>query len=108
MPTYLWQGSYSPEGTKGLSTEGGSNRRAAIKQMVEAAGGKLHAFYFAIGKDDVVGIAEFPDQATATAVSIAVRASGRVSLRTTVLITPEEMDAATKKAVGYRPPGGKG
>lgn len=108
MPTYLWQGSYSAEGAKGLSQEGGSKRRATVKQMVEAAGGKLHAFYYAIGKDDVIGIAEFPDQATATAVSMAVRATGTVAIRTTVLLTPEEMDAATKKAVAYRPPGAKG
>ncbi len=105
MPTYLWQGSYSPDGAKGLSKDGGSKRRASIKQTVEAAGGKLHAFYFAIGQDDVIGIAEFPDQATATAVSVAVRATGMVSIRTTVLLTPEEMDAATKKAIGYKPPG---
>ena len=77
----------------------------ASSKTVEAAGGKLHAFYFAIGQDDVIGIAEFPDQATATAVSVAVRATGMVSIRTTVLLTPEEMDAATKKAIGYKPPG---
>jgi len=38
-------------------------------------------------------------------VSLAVNASGAVNLKTTVLITPEEMDAATKKAVNYRAPG---
>jgi uncharacterized protein with GYD domain len=107
MPVYLWQASYTAEGAKGLMKEGGSKRKAAIKQLVEASGGKLHSFYFAFGKDDVVGIAEFPDHATATAVSLAVNAAGVVSFRSTVLITPEEMDAATKKSVTYRPPGAK-
>lgn len=92
---------------QGPHEEGGSKRKAAIKQLVEASGGKLHAFYFAFGKDDVVGIAEFPDHATAAAVSLAVNAAGVVSFRSTVLITPEEMDAATKKSVAYRPPGAK-
>jgi uncharacterized protein with GYD domain len=108
VATYLWQASYTSEGIKGLMKEGGTNRRAAVKQVIEAAGGKLQSFYFAFGKDDVVGIAEFPDHATAAAVSLAVNAAGVVKYRLTVLITPEEMDAATKKSVAYRPPGSKG
>jgi uncharacterized protein with GYD domain len=105
VPAYLWQASYTSEGVKGLLKDGGTKRKAAVKQVIESAGGKLHAFYFAFGKDDVVGIAEFPDHATATAVSLAVNAAGVVSFRSTVLITPEEMDAAAKKSVSYRPPG---
>ena len=57
MATYLWQASYSVDGTKGLIKEGGSKRRAAVQQAVEKAGGKLLAFYFAFGESDVVGIA---------------------------------------------------
>jgi len=105
MPTYLWRGSYTAEGTKGLIKEGGSKRRDAVRQMVEKAGGKVIAFYFALGDGDVIGIAEFPDNATAAALSLAVNASGAVSLHTTTLLTAEEVDAATKKSVGYRPPG---
>lgn len=105
MPTYLWRGSYTADGAKGLMKDGGTKRRAAVQQMVERAGGKLHAFYFAIGDADVYGIAEFPDAATAVAVSLAVNGSGAVNLRSTLLLSPEEFDAATKKSIGYRPPG---
>lgn len=105
MPTYLWRASYTAEGTKGLAKEGGTKRRAAVQQMVEKAGGKLHAFYFALGESDVYAIAEFPDVATAVAMSLAVNASGAVNLKSTVLLSPEEFDAATKKSIGYRPPG---
>ena len=105
MPTYLWRASYTPEGVKGLTKEGGTKRRAAIQQMVEKAGGKLHAFYFALGEADVFSIAEFPDTATAVAMSAAVNASGMVHLSSTLLVSPEEFDAASKKAVAYRPPG---
>jgi uncharacterized protein with GYD domain len=105
MPTYLWQASYTAEGTKGLLKDGGSKRRAAVQQMIEKAGGKLHAFYYAFGEADVCGIAEFPDQATAAAVSLAVNATGVVHFRSTVLISPEEIDAAAKKSVAYQPPG---
>ena len=105
MATYLWHASYTAEGTKGLLKEGGSKRRAAVQQAVEKAGGKLLAFYFAFGESDVVGIAEFPDNATAAAVSMAVNAAGAASLRTTPLVSPEEMDAAARQTVSYRPPG---
>jgi uncharacterized protein with GYD domain len=105
MPLYLWKVSYSPDGTKGLIKDGGTKRRDFVKQMVERLGGKVHSFYFALGDADVVGIAEFPDQATAMALSLAVNGSGAAQLRTTLLITPEEVDAAAKKQVGYRAPG---
>jgi len=105
MPMYLWQGSYTSEGAKGLAKEGGTKRRSAVQQMIEKAGGKLHAFYFAIGESDVYGIAEFPDTATAVAVSLAVNGSGAVELKTTALLSPEDFDAAAKKSIGYRPPG---
>jgi uncharacterized protein with GYD domain len=105
MPLYLWKATYSAEGTKGLVKEGGSARRAAVQQAIEKVGGKLHSFYYALGEADVVGIAEFPDVATAVALSLAVNSSGVTQLTTTMLITPEEVDAAAKKAVPYRAPG---
>jgi hypothetical protein len=41
----------------------------------------------------------------ATAISWTVNATGAVSVKTTVLITPEEVDAAARLSVDYRPPG---
>ena len=105
MPKYFFQGSYTVEGLKGLLKEGGSTRKAAIEQVIKGMGGTLEAFYFAFGENDVVGIIDFPDQVTATAASLAVNASGAAQLKITVLITPEEVDQATKKTVNYRPPG---
>jgi uncharacterized protein with GYD domain len=105
VPFYLWQASYTLEGVKGLRKDGGTKRRALVQQMVEKAGGKLHSFYFAFGESDVVGIAEFPDHATALGLSLVVNASGAVNFRTTVLATPEEVDAAAKKSIAYTPPG---
>ena len=105
MPKYLWQASYTTAGVQGLRQSGGIARRAAVKELIEKAGGKLEAFYFAFGKADAIVIAELPDQATAVGVSLAVNATGAVGLKTTVLVTPEELDSAAKKSVDYRPPG---
>jgi uncharacterized protein with GYD domain len=105
MPKFLYQASYTGEGTKGLLKEGGSKRRAAVEEVMKALGGKVEAFYYAFGDPDVFLIADVPDQASAAALSLAVNASGAVHLKTTVLMTPEEMDAAAKKTVSYRAPG---
>jgi len=105
VPTYLWQASYTAEGTKGVLKEGGTKRRALVEQLTKQAGGKLLAFYYAFGDADVIGISEYPDTASALALSMTVNASGAVQLKSTLLISPEEVDAATKKQIAYRPPG---
>jgi uncharacterized protein with GYD domain len=108
MPKYLLQVSYTPQGIQGLQKEGGVARRAAVQRLIDQVGGKLESFYFAFGEADAYTIAELPDATTAAAVSLAVNAVGLARLRTVPLLTPEEMDVATKKAVDYRPPGSAG
>ena len=105
MPKFMIKASYAAEGVRGLLKEGGTGRRAAVQKLIESIGGKLDAFYFAYGEADAYVIADVPDAATGIAVSLAVNASGAVRVSTTPLITPEEMDAASKKSVAYRAPG---
>ena len=106
MPKYLISGSYTVEGAKGLLKEGGTSRRTTIEQLAKGMGGSVEAFYYSFGEDDVYVVVDVPDEASMIAISLAVAASGAVNLKTTVLVTPETMDEATKKSVGYRPPGG--
>jgi len=105
MAKYLIQASYVGEGLKGLLKEGGSSRRAVVETVLKGMGGTLEVFYYAFGEDDVIGIGDMPDNATAAAFSLAINASGAVKAKTTVLMTPEEVDEAAKKTVSYRPPG---
>lgn len=105
MAKYLWQVSYTTQGVQGILKEGGTSRRDLVKNITEAAGGKLEAFYYTFGEDDVIVIAELPDNATAAAVSLNVGASGAAEIRTTTLLEPEDIDAATKISVAYRAPG---
>lgn len=106
MPRYLFEANYTAAGAKGLLKEGGTARRTAIEKMVQGLGGRVEAFYFAFGDVDTFVIAELPDNATAAAVALTVGQSGMATTKTTVLVTPDEADAATKKSVAYRPPGG--
>jgi uncharacterized protein with GYD domain len=97
--------SYTSEGTRGLLKEGGTGRRAAVQKLVEGLGGKIEAFYFAYGQDDAYVIVEIPDATKGLAISLAVNASGAVRIATIPLITPEEIDAASKMSVPYHAPG---
>ena len=106
MAMYMFKASYTSSGAKGLAGEGGVSRRDQVKKMLEDLGGKLDSFYFAFGETDVYGIGELPDNVAAAAASLTINASGAVATTIVPLITPEEMDAAAKKVVRYRPPGG--
>jgi uncharacterized protein with GYD domain len=105
MPKYMVQASYTTEGMKGLLKDGGSKRRSVVEQAIKALGGKVEAFYFAFGATDVVIIVDLPDAASGAAVGMTVGASGSVRCTTTPLLTPEEIDTAAKKKVGYTAPG---
>ena len=105
MPKYLFMVSYTAQGAKGLLKGGGSKRRAAAEQAAMAVGAKVESLYFAFADTEASVIADVPDHASSAAVSLAVATSGGGHVKTVVLMTPEEMDQATKKSVGYRPPG---
>jgi uncharacterized protein with GYD domain len=105
MPKYLFYGSYTPEGYRGLVQEGGSKRIEAAKQALASVGGSLDAFYFSFGENDFYILVDLPDNATATAVTLSGNVSGTFGIKGVTLLTPEELDEATKKAVEFRPPG---
>jgi uncharacterized protein with GYD domain len=105
MAKYLFEARYTAEGAKGVAREGGSARRTAVAKMAEGLGGKLEAFYYAFGDVDAYVILDYPDNVTAAAAALAVNQAGTVTVRTVVLIPPEDMDKVAKKSVEYRPPG---
>ncbi len=105
MPKYMVHASYTAEGAKGLLKSGGTARRKATEELLASLGGRLEAFYFTFGDEDAVLIVDLPDQVAASAIGMAVSASGAIRTRSTVLITPEEVDEATRRQVKFRPPG---
>ena len=105
MPKYLIQASYTADGAKGLLKDGGTKRRQAAEAALKSAGATLEGFYFAFGDNDAIVIVDAPDHASVAGASIAINASGAVTTKTTVLMTPEEVDQAVKKSVAYTAPG---
>ena len=133
MAKYLAQITYTVEGAKGLLKDGGTKRHDVVEQLtkelgtkstsakppltmtccsmeavdhlVKGVGGTLEAFYYAFGDCDLILIMELPDHASAAVFSLVISASGAAKVKTTILISPEEIDQATTKSVNYRPPG---
>ena len=106
MPKYLLKASYSTSGVKGVAKEGGTGRVDAVRHATASVGGTLEAFYFAFGDHDAYVIVDLPDNEAATALALVVNSSDAVTVETIPLLTPEEVDAASKKSVEYRAAGG--
>lgn len=104
MPKYLIQVSLTSDGLKGTVAEGGTSRKAAVAQLAESVGGRLEAFYYAFGKYDLYAIVEAPDNASGVAANLAVALAGVARTNTVVLLSPEEMDEASRKSTTYRHP----
>lgn len=107
MPKYLVRGSYTAEGLRGLQEDKASGRRRVLKKAISGLKGKLEAFYYSFGDDDVVVLVDAPDNVSVAALSLAASSSGLVRVNTTPLLTVEEVDQALEMSTGYRPPGAK-
>ncbi len=107
MPRYLVRASYSNRGIADLM-KNPEDRAAAVRPVIEGLGGRLESFDFVLGEDDVVFIADFPDNVSAAAFSMAATATGAISaFKTSPLLSPDEAMEAMKRAgrAGYRAPG---
>ncbi len=105
LPKFLHSVCYSSEGIQSVASEGGSARRSAIEAAARSLGGTVESFHFAFGDVDAFTILDLPSNEAAAALGAAVCAGGAARVRTTVLLTPEEVDAALSHEVSYRPPG---
>jgi uncharacterized protein with GYD domain len=105
MAKYLFEASYASDGVQGLLRDGAASRRDAVESAVSGLGGNIEAFYFAFGDVDAYLIIDLPDNVAANALSLAVNQSGAVRLKTTVLLTADEIDQAIARRVEYRAPG---
>jgi uncharacterized protein with GYD domain len=105
MPKYLVHATYTADGAKGLLKSGGTARRKAVEALLASVNGKLEAFYFTFGDEDAILIIDLPDHVAVTAIGITVAASGAIRTRSTVLISPEEVDQAVKRVIDFHPPG---
>jgi uncharacterized protein with GYD domain len=110
MPFYLFQWQYKDPAIKAM-VDTPQDRPAELRKAVEAFGGSVHQFFFSFGDYDGVSIVEFPSNESCAACSVTLAGAGaNTALRTTVLLTATEGQAAMLRASsvrhGYRSPVG--
>jgi uncharacterized protein with GYD domain len=110
MAMYMLMAKYSPAALKAV-IESDSDREAAARQAIEAAGGKLHGFYGMFGQDyGLVLIIEAPGHAEYIGgVSPAIGSGVFESYKTIPLYTWADVAGskpiAKKVRALYKPPG---
>ena len=110
MPMYLTRFSYTPA-TWAKLIQNPEDRRTAARQYIEAVGGTMHGFWYALGEHDAYAIYEAPDNVAIAAMALAINSGGALSSYHTIpLLSVEETLAALQQAgsISYRPPGTSG
>lgn len=96
MPTYVGLLNWTDQGIKNFRD---TLRRAQDFQgMVEKNGGQVRQLLWTLGEYDAVGVVDFPDDETATAVVLQLGAAGNVRTKTLKAFNAEEMSAIIQRA----------
>jgi uncharacterized protein with GYD domain len=106
MARYLFEIAVAPQAF-GAMIKNPHNRAEATRPAFEALGGTLEEYYFAVGQNTVYTVAQFPDEVTVEAITMAVLAGGAVtSIKSTAVLTAAEALVAMQKASDtvYEPP----
>ena len=105
MPKYRFEASYTAHGEEGLRSKGGTDRRDAVADAVHRRGRRARVLLLRVRRARRLSIVDLPDDEAAAAVSLIATSAGGATVKTTVLLTPEQVDEAADRAVSYRPPG---
>ena len=108
MPAYLYQASYSGEAIKAL-VNNPQDRSGAARAAIEANGGTMIGAWMAFGEDDLIAIADLPDDESMAGVALAIASTGAlVNGKTTKLLTLDQAVSGMKKTNAvlnaYKPP----
>lgn len=88
MDTYIILGKYTQQGIAKIKE--GPTRIDAARKAIEAAGGKMVAWYLTMGRYDFVLIAEGPNVKATASVLLAIGSQGSVSTETMHALTEAE------------------
>ena len=108
MSVYMYQASYSGDAIKSL-VNNPQDRTGAARAAIEANGGTMIGAWMAFGEDDLLVIADMPDDESMAGVALAISSTGAiVGGKTTKLLTLDQAVASMKKANAvlnaYQPP----
>lgn len=88
MATYVSLVRYTDQGIRTIKDS--PTRLDAAKKAFQSAGGELKQFYLAMGKYDIVLVAEAPDDETVARITLALGSLGNVRTETLRVFTEAE------------------
>jgi uncharacterized protein with GYD domain len=95
----MYQAAYTAESWAAQLKHPQNRVEAVGHQACEAVGGKLVGGWYCFGDYDLVLVADVPDNASMSAIALAIAAGGAVKAsKTTVLMTGAEVVGAMQKA----------
>ena len=95
MPTFVSLVNWTEQGVKNFRD---TLRRAEdYRGLVEKSGGQVHQLLWTLGEYDVVVVADFPDDETATAVVLQTAAGGHVRTKTMKAFDADQMSAIIQR-----------
>ena len=95
MPTYVVLGHFTDQGIRAVKDS--PKRAAAFKAAAKKAGVNVKAFYWTLGRYDMVSILEAPNTETITALGLSIGKLGNVRTETLRAFDGDEMGAILKK-----------
>jgi uncharacterized protein with GYD domain len=95
MSTYIVLTSFTDQGIR--SAKDTTKRADAVKELAKKFGVTTKEFYWTLGSYDVVAIFEAPDDASITALGLAIGAGGNVRTQTLRAFSRQEMDGVLTK-----------
>ncbi len=97
MPTYVTLFRWTQKGTENLKDS--PKRLDKAKEVIKATGGKMHAFYMAMGRFDGLTISEAPSDEAYAKGLLALASAGAIKTETLRVFTEEEY----RKLIGSLP-----
>ena len=95
MATYIVLSSYTDQGIR--SVKDTTKRADAVKELARKMGIETKSIYWTVGKYDVVATFEAPDDASMTALSLALSSAGNIRTQTMRAFTKDEVTGILAK-----------
>ena len=95
MATYIVLTNFTDQGIRNVKDS--TKRADAVKEMAKKFGITAKEFFWTLGSYDVVAIFEAPDDASITALGLAIGAGGNVRTQTLRAFSREEMNGVLAK-----------
>jgi uncharacterized protein with GYD domain len=95
MATYIALSSFTDQGIRSIKDS--TKRADAVKEAAKKFGATMTQLYWTLGQYDLVAVIDAPDDASATAFSLAIASAGNVRMQTLRAFSRDEMGGILAK-----------